>query len=165
MTLVVYAEASEGLFPGHMVVGQETPHDGASYYGFRFNAAELPSEVRSPIHWQAFFSSNAVPGMIVDESDYVDYLLRISNRKVYEKRAECDAELEPMLPLLDQRNPHAWYSFNPDTEFSNQTPCYNCVKWAIKIANSIVPDFLPPVPQGRLKLVLQELKLIRPESH
>ena len=164
MYLVVYAEASAGLYPGHMVVGQETSDGSASYFGFRFNPVELPSDRRSPIHWQEFFASNAVPGTIVDESGYVRHLLRSDDRKVYEKRVECSVELRPALPSADRWNPHAWYSFYPDTEHPGRVPCYNCVKWAIVVANSLLANFLPDVPQGRLKLALQHLQLIRPKA-
>ena len=99
----------------------------------------------------------AVPGQIVDESAYVSHLLNTGVRVYFEKRADCDIPIESRLPPRHEWKPHAWYSFNPDDAHSGHQPCYNCVKWAIMVANSLVPDFLPIIPQGRLMLILTHL--------
>lgn len=141
-----------------MVVGQEPTGAAPRYFGYRFDPADLPEEYRQQQKWQDYLLSNAVPGMIVDETDYVAYLFLVSARTYYEKRAECDMPIETRLPPSEEWHPHAWYSFNPDDPHPAQQPCYNCVKWAIMIANSLVEGFLPSVPQGRLMLVLEHLQ-------
>jgi hypothetical protein len=158
MSMVVYAEASAGSNPGHMVVGEELTEGTASYFGFRFDPAHLPPEYRQPEHWRKYLFNHAIPGMIVDETAYVTHLLRIGARVYYEKRVDCDILIESRLPPRTGWVPHAWYSFNPDDQYPGREPCYNCVKWAIMIANSIVAAFLPLIPQGRLKGVLEHLR-------
>lgn len=157
MSIVVYAEASAGVNPGHMVLGQEQP-SALRYFGYRFDPADLPAEHRPPEQWRSYLFEHAVPGKIVDETEYVSYLLQIGARTYYEKRAECDTPIESRLPTRQEWEPHAWYSFNPDNEYPDQQPCYNCVKWAIVIANDLVTGFLPLIPQGRLKRVLEHLQ-------
>lgn len=158
MSIVVYAEASSDTNPGHMVVGEEVPDSGARFFGFRFDPADVPEEYRQSQRWRDYLFANAVPGKIVDESAYVAWLLQVSARVYYEKRAECDARIESRLPPRDQWEQHAWYSFNPDDPHPGCEPCYNCVKWAVIIANSLVDEFLVPVRQGRVKLILDQLR-------
>jgi len=157
MTLVVYAEASEGTYPGHMVVGQESNTSNANYYGFRFDPADLPAEYRPISKWRNYLSSNAVRGKIVNESSYIEYVLGNGTREFFEKRTESQIAVESCLPATEELEPHAWYSFNPDNAFPGKQPCYNCVKWAIMIANSVADGFLTPVFQGRIKSVLSQL--------
>lgn len=158
MSLVVYAEASTRTHPGHMVVGEEPLGRAASYFGFRFDPADLPAEFRPPEKWRDCLYAHAVPGQIVDETAYVEHLLLISRRTYYEKRSAGDVHPESSLPPPTERTPHGWYSFNPDDEHPDQQPCFNCVKWAIMIANSLIPGFLPVVLQGRLVLALAHLQ-------
>lgn len=157
MSIVVYAEASKGAYPGHLVVGQEPTEGVPRYFGYRFDPADLPEEHRSPEQWRKYLFANAVPGKIVDETAYVSHLLGVNARTYYEKRAECALSIESGLPPRHEWEPHAWYSFNPDDPHPGREPCYNCVKWGIIIANSLIESFLPSVPQGRLKLVLKHL--------
>ena len=158
MSIVVYAEARAGTNPGHMVVGQEPTEGASSYFGFRFDPADLPDEFRPAEKWRDYLFGHAIPGKIVDETNYVSHLLRISARTYYEKRAECDIPIESQLPPRQDWEPHAWYSFNPDDPHNGRQPCYNCVKWAIIIANGLVEGFLPVIRQGRLKRVLAYLQ-------
>jgi hypothetical protein len=158
MSIVVYAEASAGTNPGHMVVGQEPSGGTPSYFGFRFDPVDLPIEFRPAEKWPIYLLENAVPGRIVDETEYVGYLIGLSARIYYEKRAECDIPIESRLPARTEWELHAWYSFNPDNPHTERQPCYNCVKWAIMIANSCVEGFLPQVHQGRLKRALKYLQ-------
>lgn len=158
MSIVVYAEASAGTNPGHMVVGQEPTGGAPCYVGYRFDPADLPEESRPPEMWRDYLFSHAIPGKIVDETDYVGHLLKVSARTYCEKRAECDIAIESRLPPRQEWEPHAWYSFNPDDPHPGRQPCYNCIKWAIIIANSLVEGFLVPVHQGRLKRVLEQLQ-------
>jgi hypothetical protein len=160
MSIVVYAEASAGTYPGHMVVGQEPIGGVPGYFGYRFDPAYLPKEYRPQEQWRNYLLDHAIPGKIVDETAYVSHLLLLgeSARIYYEKRAECDIPIESRLPSRDDWEPHAWYSFNPDNPHPDRQPCYNCVKWAIIIANSLVEGFLVPVHQGRLKRLLEQLQ-------
>jgi hypothetical protein len=158
MSIVVYAEASSGSNPGHMVVGEEPADAGRSYFGYRFDPADLPEEFRASERWRDYLFEHAVPGKIVDETAYVNMLLAIGAREYYEKRAECAIPIESKLPPREEWNPHGWYSFNPDNPRPGKEPCFNCVKWAIIIANSLVENFLPAVRQGRLKLILKHLQ-------
>jgi len=160
MSIVVYAEASAGTNPGHMVIGQEPIGGVRGYFGYRFDPADLPEEYRLPEQWRNYLFDNAIRGKIVDETAYVSHLLSLGEgaRTYYEKRAECAIPIESRLPSRDDWEPHAWYSFNPDNLHPDRQPCYNCVKWAIIIANSLVEGFLVPVPQGRLKRVLEQLR-------
>jgi len=157
MSLVVYAEASAGAYPGHMVVGEEQPDGDARYFGFRFDPADLPEEFRAQKRWRDYLLAHAIPGQIVDETNYVARLLFTVDRGYFEKRADCNISIESRLPPRESWKPHAWYSFNPDDPHSEHQPCYNCVTWAIMIANSIVDGFLPHVHQGRLMSILQHL--------
>jgi hypothetical protein len=163
MSIVVYAEASEGANPGHMVVGQEPTGDNPCYFGFRFDPADLPEEYRPADQWRNYLFRHAVPGKIVDETAYVTYLLGARARTYYEKRAECNIPIESCLPPRQEWEPHAWYSFNPDEPHPERPHpehqlCYNCVKWAIIMGNRLVEGFLTPVPQGRLKRILEQLQ-------
>jgi hypothetical protein len=158
MSLVVYAEASTRTHPGHMVVGEEAAGRLPSFFGYRFDPADLPAEYRSFAKWREYLYSHAVPGQIVDESDYVIRLLGIDGRTYFERRAAESEPLETFLPPRDEWVPHGWYSFNPDDEHVGHQPCFNCVKWAIMTADKVVPGFLPAVPQGRLVLALKHLQ-------
>lgn len=160
MRIVIYAEASEGTNPGHMVIGQEPNEGFPSYFGYRFDPADLPEEFRPPEQWSSYLFDNAIRGKIVDETAYMSHLLSLgeSARTYYSKRAECVIPIESRLPPRDDWEPHAWYSFNPDNPHPDRQPCYNCVKWAIIIANSLVEGFLVPVHQGRLSRVLGQLQ-------
>lgn len=171
MQLVVYAEPSQEENPGHMVVGQEGGADGARYFGFRFDPADLPPEAQPPACWRQFLFEHVVPGRIVDETAYVSYVLGFAPppvylgsgtppaaRTYYEKRAPCPAAFPSPLPLRASWVSHEWYSFNPDTPPPPKSPCYNCVKWAIEFANRVVSGFLPSVENGRLKRVLAHLQ-------
>jgi len=157
MSLVVYAEPSGGTNPGHMVVGQECPQTGPGYFGFRFDPDDLPAEYRPPEQWRYYLFDHAIPGLIVDETRYVELLLADLARTYYEKRADFCVPVEPRLPPRHEWSPHAWYSFNPDDLHPECQPCYNCVKWAISITNKIIDGFLPNVRQGRVKLILDHL--------
>jgi hypothetical protein len=141
-----------------MVVGDEPAGGTPSFFGFRFDPADLPEEYRPPERWREYLYGHAIPGQIVDESAYVKYLLRAGGRTLYEKRADCPDLVVSRLPPPDEWTPHGWYSFNPDDPHPGRQPCFNCVKWAIMIANGLVPDFLPEVPQGRLMLILAHLR-------
>jgi hypothetical protein len=158
MAMVIYAEASAGTYPGHMVVGQEPPRAVASYFGYRFDPADLPPTHQPPEKWRDYLFKEAVQGRIVDETNYVAHLIKTGARTYYEKRAECDVPIESRLPPRHEWAPHGWYSFNPDDPHPGRQPCYNCVKWGVIIANSLVHDLLPRVHQGRLKLVLAHLR-------
>ncbi|MBI1914762.1 MAG: hypothetical protein HYS12_08500 [Planctomycetes bacterium] len=160
MSIVVYAEASSGTNPGHMVVGQEPSGGAPCYFGYRFDLADLPKEYRPQEKWRDYLFTYAIPGKIVDETAYVSHLLALGEtaRTYYEKRAECGIPIESRLPPRQEWEPHAWYSLNPDDPRPGQEPCYNCVKWGITIANSLVECFLPSVRQGRLKLILEHLQ-------
>jgi len=159
MSLVVYAEASHESNPGHMVVGEEWEKEEPSYFGFRFDPATLPEEFRPPAQWREYLLSNKTPGLIVDESRYVRHLLTAAARSYREKRGEVKTRIETQIPPRNEWQPHAEYSFNPDDFHDVKTSCYNCVTWATGIANRLIPGFLPSVRQGRIKLVLELLRV------
>ena len=156
MTFVVYAAASRGSYPGHMVIGQEGPGDACRYFGYRFDPATLPDDFQPQERWLNYLLDHAVPGMITDETEYITYLLAMSDAPFYYKRGECAVLVETKVPPNHEWEPHAWYSFNPDSLHHNQ-PCYNCVKWAIMIANQLVVNFLPTVPQSQVSRILPYL--------
>jgi hypothetical protein len=158
MTLVVYAEGRDGSNPGHMVVGQEPERGLPRYFGYRFDPADLPMEAQAPEHWREYLFTHTVPGRIVDETRYVSHVLVVGGRTFFEKRAACAAVIETRLPPRERWMPYALYSFNPDDFHSVDRPCYNCVKWAIVVANGLVDGFLPLVRQGRVKEVLKHLE-------
>jgi hypothetical protein len=56
-TLIVYAEASDGAYPGHMVIGQESETGEVRFYGFRFDPVDLPEEYRTPEKWRNYRAS------------------------------------------------------------------------------------------------------------
>ena len=116
-----------------------------------------PISQRNIARFRNYLSSNAVRGKIVNKSSYTEYLLRRGDREFFEKRAACQITIESRLPEIEEWERHAWYSFNPDNAFPGKQPCYNCVKWAIMIANSVADGFLTPVFQGRIKSVLSQL--------
>lgn len=159
--LVVYAEASRGRYPGHMVVGQEEEAGEGRYFGFWFDPADLPAGVRdsgNPDRWREYLLSASVPGHIIDETRYVRHLLAVARRPYYEKRARTADEIEATLPPSDRWRAHGAYSLNPDDFHTAERPCYNCVKWAITIARTLVEDFLPHVPNGRVHLIIPYLQ-------
>src|SRR5712692_10495852 len=86
MSIVVYAEASAGTNPGHMVIGQEPIGGVPGYFGYRFDPADLPEEYRLPEQWRNYLFDNAIRGKIVDETAYVSHLLSLgeSARTYYE---------------------------------------------------------------------------------
>ena len=157
MNLIVYAEASAGTYPGHMVVGQVRAEGDSSFFGFRFDPADLPEEHRSIEKWRGYLSDHAVPGIIVDESLYVEQLLLANRGDYFEKRAACEIEIRSRIPAEEKWYPYAWYSFNPDDPHLKMQPCFNCVKWAIMVGNGLVKGFLPEVHQGRVTSVLKHL--------
>jgi len=75
-----------------------------------------------------------------------------------EKRIACETTVETVLPPADEWKDFADYSFNPDDFHSDANPCYNCVTWATTIGNKIVPGFLEPVRQGRMKLMVRQFR-------
>ncbi len=96
MNIVVYAEASAGSYPGHMVVGQEQIGSAPGYFGFRFDPLDLPDEFRAQEKWRHYLIDHAIPGKIVNETAYVSHLLSMgeSARIFYGKHAECDTPIE-----------------------------------------------------------------------
>lgn len=157
MDLIVLVKPSQSVDPGHMVIGQESP-EGDSYCGFRFDPEDLPAEYRSAERWQEYLFSNTVVGFISDEHDFVQGLRRAGATAYLEKRHPCETRLEAILPPRANWKPFANYSFSPDDFHSDATPCYNCITWAIIVGNKIVPGFLTPVRQGRMKLILRQLR-------
>src|SRR5262249_16820801 len=155
---VVYAEPSSPTYPGHMVVGQKLRGGPPAYYGYRFDPAELPQEVRSPEHWLGYLLSHPVPGHVADETGYVSFLVNDGGRVYYEKRVSSPADITSVLPPVKQWVGFARYSFNPDSFHTPQDPCYNCVAWATEIANRLVAGLLAPVRQGRVSLILPQLQ-------
>jgi hypothetical protein len=160
MGIVVYANVSAGAYPGHMVIGEEVDDGASSYFGYRFDVADLPLEYRNTARWREYLFTHTVPGNIVDESAYVRSLIRERGAAYYTKRAECDVSVLTILPAEDERRRHALYSFNPDDFHSDELPCYNCVTWATQIGNLLVVGFLIPVRNGRVKEIILQLQAV-----
>ncbi len=158
--LVAYVVGSSGSDPGHLVIGHESPIEHALYVGYRFDPADLPAEFQDAEKWRDYLFRNSVPGHIVDETAYVRRILTLPSRTVYAKKAVCTANLEVVLPASAHWYGFALYSFNPDNFTNQSVRCYNCVTWGTETANRLVADFLRPVRQGRVKLIIQQL-----ESH
>ena len=74
------------------------------------------------------------------------------------KRLACNVPIDPLIPPRVDWKHFANYSFSPDDFHSDASPCYNCVTWATMIGNKLVPGFLTPVRQGRIKLILRQLR-------
>lgn len=160
MAIVVFANASSGAYPGHMVIGEESPAGEPGYYGYRFDPADLPIEYRNATRWRDYLFTNTVPGNIVDETEYILNVVFGTGGVYYTKRAECGASIVALLPDEKNRRPHALYSFNPDDFHTEAKPCYNCVTWATRIGNLLVVGFLVPVRQGRVKEIVLQLQAI-----
>ena len=182
LCIVVYADASSGTYPGHMVLGQEplgdlcaceysgvssspghmilgqeSPSGERRYFGYRFDPDDLPPEFQSPEKWRQYLFTNTVPGKIVDETAYVIHKLKLK-AWTHVKRIDWNSSVESELPPPEQWKPHAQYTFSPDDFPAEQQPCYNCVKWAITIANKLIDSFLPAIDQWRIKNVLPHLQ-------
>ncbi|MFO0848385.1 MAG: hypothetical protein U0871_07505 [Gemmataceae bacterium] len=157
MCVVVYVRERSGDDPGHMVVGQEPVGSNASYYGFRFDPADLPPEFQPQDQWRNYLFDHPVPGYIDDETEKTRYLI-LEKARLYSKRASCEAAIASVLPAQEKWRPHARYSFNPDTHHTPADPCYNCVTWAILIANALAPAMLVKVNQGRVKHIIKQLE-------
>jgi hypothetical protein len=157
MVVVIYARPSGVTDPGHMVVGQEGTEVHHSYFGFRFDPADMPEEFRSPERWRDWLFDHTIPGLIEDETDRTVFALR-EGAYPLEKRAVCPTMILAHLPPQQEWRPHARYSFNPDDFHNENNPCYNCVTWATRIANQLVPGVLNPVRQGRVRLIVEQLK-------
>jgi hypothetical protein len=156
MELVALVEPSQGLDPGHMMIGQEFDDGTSRYFGFRFDPADLPEDYRDPKRWQEYLYSNKILGSIDNDTLLVDRFRREKPDSVVEKRIHCDSPLEPHIPAPELWKHCASYSFRPDDFHSDEEPCYNCVTWATMIGNKVVPGFLAPVRQGQIKLVLRQ---------
>jgi hypothetical protein len=160
MEIVVYANASGGTYPGHMVIGEETANGDSSYFGYRFDVADLPAEYRNAARWREYLFTHTVPGNIVDETAYVHSLLQEKGGTYFTKRAVCEVSMVTILPAEKDRRHHALYSFNPDDFHSDESPCYNCVNWATRIGNLLVTGFLIPVRHGRVREIILQLKAV-----
>jgi hypothetical protein len=160
MGIVAYANASGGTYPGHMVIGEEVADGESSYFGYRFDVADLPADYRNAARWREYLFTHPVPGNIVDETAYVRALIQEKGGTYYTKRAECSVSIATILPAENARRHHAFYSFNPDDFHSDETPCYNCVTWATRIGNLLVVGFLIPVRQGRVKEIILQLQAV-----
>lgn len=158
MELVAIVEPSKGVEPGHMVIGQESDDGAARFFGYRFNPASLPPEFQSADRWQEYLFSNTVQGNIHDELGYVRDLRADSGRVALVKRLSCETLIETRLPPRRKWRGFAAYSFRPDDFYSDAEPCYNCVSWAIMISNGLVEDFLKPVRQGQIKLIVKQFR-------
>jgi hypothetical protein len=160
MDLVVLAEASDGAIePGHLVVGQATPAGDMQWYGYRFDPADLPHEFQPVARWRYYLHNQGVKGYITDESAYMQFLEQQGGRKFFRKSAPAEASLQSLLPPVEQRQPHAGYSCNPDSFHKPpEGACYNCISWGVHMANQVLPGFLNPVRQGRIGLLLQQLQ-------
>jgi hypothetical protein len=158
MDLIALVEPSQGVEPGHMVIGQESEDGSSRYFGFRFNPASLPPEFQSAERWQEYLYSNKVPGNIHNEAKYVRDLRDDATRVALEKRSLCANLIETQIPPRNKWRLFASYSFRPDDFHSDADPCYNCVTWAIMIGNSMVEGFLKPVRQGRIKSIIKQIR-------
>src|ERR1700722_404883 len=126
MGIVVYANASGGTYPGHMVIGEETTGGESIYFGFRFDVADLPIEYRNASKWRGNLFTHTVPGNSVDETAYVKALTVGYSGGYFTKRAESLASILTVIPSENSRRSHVLYSFNPDDFNSESAPCYNC---------------------------------------
>ena len=158
MELVAIIRPSDGAYPGHMVIGQESATGETKFFGFLFDPETLPAEYRPAERWQEFFYSNKILGQIQDESDFVALIRGKMADSLVEKRVICKVPIESQIPPESDWKHFAYYSFRPDDFHSDGDPCYNCVTWAIMIGNKLVPDFLLPVRQGRIKLIIGQLR-------
>src|SRR5580698_2091785 len=156
MELVAIIRPSEGAYPGHMVIGQESVTGEARFFGFLFDPETFPVEYRPPERWQEFFYANKIMGQIQDESGFVTLLRGKIANALLERRVICDVPIESQIPPESDWKRFAYYSFRPDDFHSDSDPCYNCVTWAIMIGNKLVPGFLMPVRQGRIKLIIRQ---------
>jgi hypothetical protein len=157
MDLVAIVEPSKGIEPDHMVIGQELDDGISSYFGYRFDPTELPAEFLSAERWQEYLFHNKTYGTIYDEKKYLQDLFD-SGDVFFELRAPCGEAIEAMLPPTVEWFHYADYSFRPDDFHSVASPCYNCVTWATMIGNRLVHGFLAPVRQGRIKLMVKQIK-------
>ena len=157
MDLVALVQPSHELDPGHMVIGQESQHTVA-FFGFRFDPEDLPAEFQPPERWQEYLFSNTVIGFIIDDLPYVQKTRSLDATAFMEKRVACELPIESALPPCADWRGIAQYSFSPDDFHSDATPCYNCVTWATMVGNKIVPGFLAPVRQGRIKLIKRQFR-------
>lgn len=157
MELVAQVEPSGGTNTGHMVIGQETAAD-ARHFGYRFDPDDLPDEYFPAERWRDYLFNHTVPGNIVDETEYVRLLTTTLGRVYCSKRVACAVRIEDIIPPPDRWRAVAAYSFNPDDFHSAASPCYNCVTWAVEVGNRVSPEFLTPVRQGRIKLMVEQLQ-------
>lgn len=158
MELVALVEPSKGFRPGHMVIGQEADDGTAQFFGYRFSPASLPPEFQSPERWEEYLFSHKVPGNIHNEAKYVRDLRADSNRAAHAKRVPCETLIVTQIPARKKWRRFASYSFRPDDFHSESDPCYNCVTWAIMIGNGLVAEFLTAVRQGRIKLIIRQIR-------
>jgi hypothetical protein len=172
MSLSVLVRPSSGSFPGHLVVGSDSPQQ---YFGYFFDPDSLPDEFSDQSKYRDFLFDNSVPGIIADQTDLAQEWLQLTESgaaKVYERSApKCAVALaaavvewggdplpEPGLAVEFGR-----YSFNPDTT-DGGIDCYNCVKWGLRVASTKAPGTLPEsVRQGRIKEILPFLSQITSE--
>src|SRR5262245_48960397 len=109
MELVVIVEPSDGDYPGHMVVGQES-EAGSTFFGFAFDGNLVPAEYRESEQLQEFLYSNKILGEIREESDYVERIRREKAGRICEKRIACDIPIESVIPTRATWKHCAYYS-------------------------------------------------------
>ncbi len=158
MELIVLIEPSNGINPGHVTIGQESVEGVTKFFGFHFDPDELPAEFRPPERWQEYLFLNKTLGHVRDDMRYVHGLRSDETSKFFEKRAVCDTGVETVIPARADWDSFADYSFSPDDFHSDADPCYNCVTWATMIGNKVIPGFLRPVRQGRMKLIVKQIR-------
>ena len=82
-----------------------------------------------------------------------------ANRAGYhQKRVACGGQVSEIIPPETEWRGFARHSFNPDDFVEQGQDCYNCVTWAVRMANRIVAGFLNPVRQGRVKEIVSQLE-------
>ena len=159
MELVVMVAPSDGTNPGHMIIGQESAAGDGKFFGYRFDPIDLPAEYQTADRWQEYLFSNKILGEIRDETDHARRVRLNTVATYYEKRTFCDVSIETQIPPTATWRRIAYYSFSPDDFHSEASPCYNCATWATMVGNNLVPGFLTPVRQGRIKLIIQQIQL------
>jgi hypothetical protein len=157
MDLVAIVEPSKGIEPGHMVIGQELDDGSSRFFGYRFDPTELPAEFQTAERWQEYLFHNKTFGTIYEEKKYLQDLFD-SGDVFFEKRAPCGEVIETKLPPPSEWFHYGDYSFSPDDFHSEEHPCYNCITWATMIGNRLVQRFLTPVRQGRIKLMVKQIR-------
>jgi hypothetical protein len=141
------------LDPGHMGVFFRSSGGEIGFRGYYFSPTDLPLDYQKASRWREYLFEKKVPGYVVDDVRLRDDF-EYRRESLVSKEWELADDQRPEMEHMVSPGQNGYYSFNPD-DFDD---CDNCVTWVVGIVNQFVSPGLRPVPQGRIKLMREQLE-------